>query len=642
MADRRITAAVLAVAASLLMAGCTGVPQAGAVHRTQAAQDVKGVADYPQQQAPGPAPKANQATIIGGLLQAMSAGDNEHAQQFMTNDLASQWSASATQQALVFSYQTVPTPITGSDETQWSVRFQQTAVIDSSSSYRWASGPVAVTFKLVRVAGQWRVSSIGQRGTFILAQSLAQILTPKTLYFPSRLVGPSGVPRLVPDTVFMPRKTDLTGLVQQLLQAGPTHWLAPAVSVTTPASAQVLSVVTDSSGLTTVNLQHLGTLSPAAIRTLEAQVAYTLNAAQPQPATSPIIILSNNQQLGPPFTLSQVADGYNPDALPPSAPFYFVRKDQLLIQTPAPQGAPNVAAGATLPADPPAPVLAHVDGVGQIAVSAVTAEQGGSASQAVAGVLTGNGTATLEVGAIPSTAALPWTAVPLPAAKALSTPSFDAVGRSVWTVATSPSGSTQVYRVPYGVGSAIGSPEPVRVTNALGKPLDDVTVVRLSRDGARAAVVANGQAYVGVVALTGSATGDVWTISEARPIITSASGTDDVDVFWADRSRVGVVVRDRQGQGKQDVMGTRLETVAADGYATADGGSGSSDALTGQVEVAGAPSGAVQFAGGPQLLWLVSYKGQLRRQPTPSSTDGLNPGLPWEVLGEGTWPTYAG
>jgi hypothetical protein len=631
VADRRVATAVVAVAASLLMAGCTGVPEAGAVHRTQAAQDVKGVADYPQQQAQGPQAKATQSSLIEGLLQAMSAGDNTDAQQFMTSDLGNQWSPS--QQVLVFDHANAPTADPRTGEKQWSVRFKQAAIIDSSSSYRRASGSVDVTFKLEQIAGEWRVSSISQPGTFIAAQSLAQILTPKTLYFPSRSVGPSGVPRLVPDSVFLPRSsTDPTGLVKQLLEAGPTHWLAPAVSVTTPGPVQVLSVVTDSSGLTTVNLQ--GNVSQQAVRTLEAQVAYTLNDAQPL-VSSQFQIVSNNRALGPAYTLNQVAAGYNPDVLASNAPFYYVRKDQLVMQTATNQVAPNVA-GATLPPEPPTPVIAHVGGVGQIAVSAVVGQSSGSPTEAVAGVLTGTGTATLEVGSIPSTLPAAWTSIPLPEAKALSTPSFDAVGRSLWTVATSPSGVTQVYRIPFGVGVPIGTPEPVEVTNTPGKPLEDVTVVRLSRDGARAAVVAKGQAYVGVVAQHVSAGRAVWTISEARPIITDSSVTD-VDVFWADKARVGVVVRD-----KQNAQDTKLETVAADGYAASDALNGSADGVSGLGDVAGAPLGAVQFAGGPQLLWLVSYKGRMQRQPTPDTTDELNPDLSWDDLGEGTWPTYAG
>jgi hypothetical protein len=636
VAEGRVAGLLAAVLASLLLAGCTGVPEAGAVHRTQAAQDVKGVADYPQQQAQGPLPKATKANIIEGLLTAMSAGDNTRAQQFMTSAQAALWSPPA--QALIFSFAPEPTAVARTDDKQWSLTLTQTAIIDSSSSYRRANGSVRVTFGFQQVAGEWRVSSISPVGsTFILAASLAQSLTPKTLYFPSRLAGLSGIPRLVPDTVFLPRgSTDLAGLLQQLLAAGPTHWLAPAVSATTPPSVQVLSALPDSNGGTTISLQHLGTLSAAAIRTLEAQIAYTLHAAQPQPDSSPITILSNGQLLAPPYTLSEVADAYNPDVLPPGSPFYFVRKDQLLEQTTTTQVAPNVAAGTTLPPEAPTPVIAQLGGVGQIAVSAVVATPAGSPSQAVAGVLTSNGTATLEVGAIPSTLAVPWTAVPLPVAKAFSTPSFDAVGRSVWTVATSTSGATQVYRIPYGVGTAVGTPEPVTVTNAVGKPVDGVTVVRLSRDGARAAVVANGHAYVGVVAVHGSASGDVWTVSETRPITDSTPpATTDVDVFWADQFRVGVVVQTVGAKGQ--VQPTKLETVPADGYDT-----GASTSTSDQALVAGAPSGAVQFSGGPGLLWLVSFNGRLARQSTPGSTDDDVSGLKWDDLGEGTWPSYAG
>lgn len=640
MADRRLVTLAAAVL-SVVLAGCTGVPEAGAVHRTQAAQDVKGVADYPQQQAQGPQPKAGQSTIIEGLLAAMSAGDSSDAQQFMTSDFGNHWVAS--QQALIFAHYDL-TAVPRTDNTQWKLTFQQTASIDSSSSYRRNVGSVSVTFTLQQsAAGEWRVSGISQPGTFIFEQSLATTLSPRTLYFPSRVAGPSGVPRLVPDTVFLPRgSTDLPGLVQQLLQ-GPTHWLAPAVTMPTPPTVQVISAAPDSSGDINISLQHVGELTPQAIRTLQAQIAYTLTAAQPALIPVQFQLLSNNQPLGGPFLLSQVADGYNPDVLTSGSPYYFVRQDELLMQTPSTQVAPNIAAGTTLLPEEPLVVMAHVGAnIGQIAVSEV-ADAAGTDTRAVAGVLTASGQATLEVGAIPESSADPWTAVGLPQSKALSTPSFDAVGRSVWTVATAASGATQVYRIPYGIGLPVGTPQPVEVTGATGRPLLGVSEVRLSRDGARAVVVAKGakgpEAYVGVVAETTSGGATVWTISGARPVTADADTV--VDVSWANQSSVGVVVQTAKATGSQPAQ-TQLETVPADGYvAAAD--SGVSTSAPDQALVAGAPSGALHFSGGPGLLWLTSVDGRLRRQAAPSSTEAPDADVTWDDnLGEGTWPTYAG
>ena len=644
MADRRLVTLAAAVL-SVVLAGCTGVPEAGAVHRTQAAQDVKGVADYPQQEAQGPQPKDGPTTIIEGLLAAMSAGDTTDAQEFMTSDFGNQWVAS--QQALIFSGQPTLTPVPRTNNTRWTLTFQQTASIDSSSSYRRSAAQVSVSFTLKQsAAGEWRVSGISQPGTFILEQSLATTLSPRTLYFPSRQVGLSGVPRLVPDSVFLPRSsTDLSSLVQQLLQ-GPTRWLAPAVSVTAPPTAQVVSAGSDSNGNVTISLQHMGQLTPQAVRTLQAQIAYTLTSAEPTLIPQSFQILVNNQPLGGQFSLNQVADGYNPDVLTSSSPYYFVRQDQLYLQTSTSQPAANLAAGATLLPEPPTVVMEHVGAdVGQIAVSALEAESAGTATQAVAGVRTDSGVASLEVGAIPESSVDPWTDVSLPPSKALSTPSFDAVGRSVWTVATSAAGATQVYRVPYGIGVPLGTPQPVAVTGATGRPLLGVTEVKLSRDGGRAALVALGpegklQAYVGVVSQTVSPEGDLWTISGARPVATLDDGSQVVDVSWASQSSVGVVLQ--TGKASKTLPApTQLDTVPADGYVAATD-VGSSGTTPAQAPVAGAPSGAVQFSGGPGLLWLVSFNGELRGQPAPTSTEAPVSDQQWVDLGAGTWPTYAG
>jgi Lipoprotein LpqB beta-propeller domain/Sporulation and spore germination len=635
---RRSAAVGAGAVFSLLLAGCTGVPEAGAVHKTQAAQDVKGVADYLDQQAPAPQQKASQAAIVDGLLQAMSEGDITVATAFMTADFANQWAPS--QQRLIFSRKDQPVEITGHGHTLWSVGFQQTALIDSSGSYRRASGPVSVTFTLSQVNGEWRVAGVSQGGMFILEQSLPQVLSPMRLFFPSQVIGPSGVPRLVPDTVFMPRNTDETHLLQQLIQGGPTRWLQPAVYVTTPPPVQVVSVLPGQNGLTTINLAHAATLSQPAIRTLEAQVAYTLTAQQD--GSAQFQIFSNSQPLENPYTLASLSDGYNPDVLSATAPFYYVSdKDALVMDVRGPQSLPNnLVPGVASPApDTKTVEMEHVGGVRRLAVSAVSSEVAGSATRSVAGVLAGPSGATLEVASIPNDADEPWTAVTIPGAKALTTPSFDATGQGLWTVATSSSGSTQLYRVPLANGFP-GVPVEVAVTNAIDSKLGRITAFKLSRDGARAALVADKdkQAYVGVVSETTGPSGTVWSVTGARPVISLAAGPD-IDVVWADRFRVGVVVQDPTSTTK--VLHTTLYTVAADGYATPDAGTNS---FTDRTQIPGTPLGATEFSGGPNLPWVASVQNHLWRQPAPDSTGDSSTvtAAPWDDIGDGTDPTYAG
>lgn len=639
MVSRRL--AVAALLTMLLTAACTGVPEAGAVHTTAAAQNVQNEADSLDQQAAGPAVNAKPAQIVQGLLAAIEAGDQNAAQQFLTADFQKAWDP--TQQVLVFNGTAgPPAAVTGHDN-RVSVNFHQVALIDSSGSYRRAVGGNNVTFTLVQgppPGRQWRVNTASEAGTFIPAPALTNVLSPMRLYFPSQVTGADGVPRLVPDTTFMPRNTNLLLLVQQLIQGGPTQWLTGAVIPTTKAPAQVVSATADPTGLVTVTLQHVGRLKPETLQTLEAQLAYTLNAdalsLTPPVTVSQIQLVANNQPLGQAFSLPLVSAGYNPDVLPPSAPLYYVSGQSLIMATRSGQAAPaggGAGAFAATAPDTKETVIEHDGGVGQIAVSAAPAEVGGFAKQAVAGVLTANGTATLEVGAIPDSSEAPWTSVPLPPARTLSTPSFDAVGQAIWTVAATKSGS-ELFRVPYGIGVPVGQPEVVPITNAVGARLKDVTSLRLSRDGSRAAIIANGQAYVGVVALTNTATGQAWTVSGARPVTDDAPA--DVDIYWADSLRVGVVVR------SPTTKVTTLDVVAADGYTPVD--VDSTDAEASSPGIDGSPPEATDFSGGPQLLWVASVGGQLYRQPSPDST-GVAPdatGEEWDPLGPGTDPTYAG
>ena len=222
--------------------------------------------------------------------------------------------------------------------------------------------------------------------------------------------------------------------------------------------------------------------------------------------------------------------------------------------------------------------------------------------------------------------------MPLPAARTLSTPSFDAVGQAIWTVAATGSGS-ELFRVPFGIGVPVGQPQLVPITNAVGGRLKNVTSLRLSRDGSRAALIANGQAYVGVVALTNTPTGQTWSVTGARPV-TDPSKVD-VDIYWADSLRVGVVERAATSKA------TTLDVVAADGYTPVDESPTDADS-SGEIE--GSPPEATAFSGGPQLLWVASVGGQLYRQPSPETAAGAPDatGETWVLLGAGTDPTYAG
>jgi hypothetical protein len=625
VADRRRLAAGLAAAAlSVAATGCAGVPQVGAIHRVAPAPNAQVGPDNQAQQAQGPSTGASPAAIIQGLMVAMSDGDDDAASLFFTKKYSTTWRANEAQRRVVFSDPPVPVQ---NQKDKWSVQLVESGVIDSTGNYSRATGIFPVTFTFAVENGEYRIKDVSQLGSFVRDNDLAQVAAPVRLYFPSAGTPPGVIPRLVPDTVFLKPDSQVSQVVQALL-AGPTSWLAPAVRTTVPPSTTVEQVQTDArSGLTTINLSSLPDRSQE--NTLKAQIAYTLSAAQFGVSNVQLQVAGVPQ--GDPFSLGNISPSYSPDVLAADSPLYYVSQQDALVSQPgdAPQTATNgLPAGAAQSA--PTTVLGHVDKVQRIAV-ATTANADGTTE--LAGVRTEPAGATLVLTSTKNPAANPWSTVALPAAKALSTPSFQTGSSAVWTVVRNASDSTHVYRVPLTDGSP-GTPAPVVARlDDVKKELTKITALRLSRDGSRVALVASDQAYVGVV-VPPRGDGDVWSISGLRPVITVAADDSAVDVYWEDQTTVGVLTQ----QGNPPKVATSLSTVSSDGYTLSAGGTVDHN------EVGGSYSGALQFAGGPGQPWVASHDGTLTRQPSPDTSGEavLPDNQAWEPIDHGTWPTYGG
>ncbi|MDX6200619.1 MAG: hypothetical protein QOJ83_119 [Frankiales bacterium] len=629
MGDRRRLAAVLTAAAlsCVVATGCAGVPQVGAIHKVAPAPNAQVGPDNQAQQAQGPVDGASPAAIIQGLLVAMSDGDDDAAAQFFTKDYSLHWRANEGQRRVVFSDALAPSQVPKQKD-KWQVQLNESGVIDSTGNYSRANAVFPVTFTFTLVNGrEYRISNVSQLGTFVRAADLSQVAAPVRLYFPSAATPPGAIPRLVPDTVFLKPDSQVSQVVEALL-GGPTSWLAPAVRTTVPQTTSVLGVLPDTrTGLTTINLSSLPDRSQAA--TLEAQLAYTLAPAQFGVSTLQLQVMG--VPLGNSFSLSDINPGYDPDVLPSDAPLYYISPQDTLVSLPSsPQQttANGLSAGAAKPT--PTTVLDHVGKVQRIAVATTPKADG---TIPLAGVRTAPAGATLVLSSTKNPAADPWTSAALPAAKAMSTPSFQAGSSAVWTVVRNADDSTQVYRVPLADGSP-GTPIPVDAQSDEDKsPMTKISALRLSRDGSRVALVAGGRAYVGVV-VPPRADGGTWSISGLRPVITVDADASAVDVYWEDQTTVGVLTQ----AGDPPKITTSLSTASSDGYTVSP--NGTVDHLT----VGGSYSGALQFAGGPGQPWVASRDGTLTRQPSPdTSGEAVLPGdQPWEPIDHGTWPTYPG
>ena len=635
MADRRCIVLLAALLSLVVTTGCAGVPKSGAVHRLRLPANqplVAGVA----QAGPLPQPHQTETEVVASLLLAMSQHDTNVVAQYLTPEYAPIWQEASSSQTVVFDGQK---PLTQKGN-QVSVDLTQTGLIDASQTFDATPSAYPVTFTLQLDNGTWQVSKISQPGLLVSEDQLPDFLTPWHVYFPSSAASGADVRRLVPDTVYLPPGSSPNYLIGQLLD-GPSDWIKPAVYVTVGPSAnnKVNQVTQDARNLlTSVDLHVAGKpLSADYIATLKAQIAYTLNVQSFH--TGSIQLLFDGRPQGGVYTLAQLPKGYDPNVLPVEAPVYYVAADQKVVaSTPPPSTSTSTISGVPVAADTTETVLAHNDGVQQLAVASPT-EQGSLETQMLAGVRNENGSATLVLATANDPADHPWQAVTLPeVAKTLSTPSFDVTGSGVWTVATAPDGTTTIYRVPLVAGEP-GIPEAVAASKGQGVSVPAVTALKLSRDGSRAALIVRtdkySQAYVGVVNHPATAVGGTWSITSLRPVIPVNTGDTDVDVVWADQSEVGVVVQNLTSK----VM--KVYRASSDGYTV------STDGSTGPILVDGAPSQApVQLAAGPRQPWVASAGGVLTRQPTTDASTDTTATTPstWTPLdaGAGSYPTYAG
>ena len=548
----------------------------------------------------------------------------------------------------VFSQNAPPVPLGAKSPDMYRVNYQGSGVIDASNSYSRSSAATPVVYTVTRQPnGEQLISNISQKGLFVVADGLSDLRRPVHVYFPSHRSNSNGsIPRLVPDTVFLPVQSKqgnglgATDVLSQLL-SGPTDWTEPGVYVTTQVGTPITLISVQpvpATGLTIVNLSdNAAQIRASYLATLKAQIAYTLADLGTR---GPIQLDANGVHLGDEYSLSKLDPGYNPDGHSASSPLYYISHEDTLVARTKASASVGFAGSSPVP-DKNVTVLAHVNGVRQIAVAGPSG-QPGVGSQAVVGVRVKGGTASLEMGVLGDQSANPWTTVPVPGARKLSTPSFDPDGQAVWTVATTAAG-TQLYRVSLG-GATLGNVEAIKVTDDQGGVVRRVTGFRISTDGTRAAVIAAGQTFAGIVyqhsspkLTTDGQVASVFSVVGLRPVISVAAKTPDVEVYWADRFNLGVVVHDERPNQPTD---TPLFTVSADGYTVGPDGFG-----VDSIPVASAPTDAVQFAHAPNHLWVASVRGDMTRQPAPDPLASNESGVDtrdWDELGSGSWPTYSG
>ncbi|WP_250446770.1 LpqB family beta-propeller domain-containing protein [Actinotalea sp. C106] len=275
---RRASAGVAALA---VLAGCAVIPTSGPIG-TGEVELVEPGSAIPL--ADDPEPDAEPEAIVRGFLDAGAAGLYDEftvARKFLTGSASARWSPRS--RVLVYSDEGggIQTELRGDDSVMVTVPVE--ATVDASGAYVEAvpGSREELVFDLVRDAGgQWRVSRLDD-GVLMLPAVFDAVYRRTPLYFatPDRS-------QLVPDVRWFPTRSTATYAVSELL-AGPSPWLRDAVVSGAPEDAALsTAAVAVTDGVATVDLRADTRVADADRELLQSQLETTLGRV---PATEVVV-----------------------------------------------------------------------------------------------------------------------------------------------------------------------------------------------------------------------------------------------------------------------------------------------------------------------------------------------------------------
>lgn len=462
---------------ALMIAGCSSIPSAGPVGTISASAepDSAGFVNNPS----GPQPGATATEVLSGFVLAGTGVTDNYSvsRAFLTDELASTWQP----EERVIIYRADPKYSQTATEGQFLIQIEVAGSVDARGIRN--NAPAATTesipVEMVQVDGQWRINSIPS-GIMISTGDVTNLLSSHNLYFYS-----SGFSYWVPDVRwFVNRQGIATNIVQAMLE-GPAPYLQGAVTSAFPENATlaVESVPIDS-GTATVDLNADILLETSNLQRqqMEQQLRISLTGLN--------TVNTVDMRAGQPIDLGDP----DPDLAP-------------TVQD------PNVGSTQVVVSDNE---LAFLDGLQLSAIEGVPSvsdlepqDPAMSINQENLAFLNGEATQLFATG-------VGQTVRPLLTGTDLTAPSFGP-GNWLW-VAGSVSGESAVRAVPPGGGSGTA----VRIAAPW---LSDRVIqeLRISRDGARALIVAeqSGSSQVLISGITTSGEGTPLSLSE--PIVLNPS-----------------------------------------------------------------------------------------------------------------------
>ncbi len=302
-----------ACVAAVVMAGCATVPSSGPPRPIrESPNELTQGEDFPQLIPAPPGDQWKPKQIVSGFLVASASFADAVAREYLApwaQNWKRGWAVTVVSQPkfkpAVFLPHLTGQPASRTATVQ--VSGQELATLTASGQYQIppASAKHVITFKLVKINGQWRITNPPSR--LLLSKSdFLRVYQPRNLYFfaqPGRM--------LVPDPVFVPLQattTDLaTGLVRALKQR-PLGYLQGVTQTSFPQGTRLLGPVRIGGSGAIVNLGGaIARASPSVLAGVAAQLVWTLTSpSYGRPAIKSVRLEINGQLQRPPGSAAGV------------------------------------------------------------------------------------------------------------------------------------------------------------------------------------------------------------------------------------------------------------------------------------------------------------------------------------------------
>lgn len=488
---------VLVLGMLLMLTGCAGVPGSSdpVVVGTAAPGEDNSAAGLGIQPG-GPEPDSTTDQLVRDFIKSLTATDPSLAvaREFLTPESAKEWSPPESVTVIEVAYAATPALAEGT------VTFtaNRVARVDPAGTYYPDDAGFQYSFSLQKVQGQWRIDN--PPDTLILdTNSFESLYDDASVYF----ANPGGT-RLVPDVRYF--RTNLEQRANRLVQAlldGPVATLKAGVRNELGGAVKLRSAVSYGAEPITVDLAGLGDKSEAQLRTLSAQLVWTLRDL----GVTAVVITNDGEPIdligvGDVQTVNDWAE-FDPNAYPVNASAYYL-------------------AGGALYDDAttrvPGPVGTGEYGITDAAVSVKNSR--------IATVSSGANPPVLRTGALNE----PLGVVDLPGTTTLSAPTWGPFDEEFWIARN----GSEIVRV-----SSKGEPKIVSAPTLAA--LGPIRSIVLSRDGTRLAILAgqpNGTHRLFVATVEASA--DSVTILQPEPM---APDLDVSSVVWSDARTIALLGR---------------------------------------------------------------------------------------------------